>query len=436
MSNISQIANTIQLIFGKNANNIARDTGFIKRERKFSGSSFAKSLVFGWTANPESSLSELQQAAAVSGVDVTPQAIDKKFTVEASEFMHNLLQEAVQHLLYSDSKVDIPIFDRFNGVYIDDSSVITLPDSLKYIWRGCGGIHCESAALKIHFSYDYKAGSIRKLCLTHGREQDKSSPSQKANLPQKALRIHDKGFNSLKVKKDFENNNIFWLCPYKADINVYDKTDQQIDLVKFLKSNCQDSVDIAISLGAKAKVNCRLIVKRVPKEIADERRRKIIYNGIRKGQPASQRVLELANWIILITNCPEDLLSVEEAIIVYRVRWQIELMFKLWKSYSYIDEWRTEKQWRILCEIYAKLLAVLIQHWVFLSEFWCLADKSLMKASQTVKKFAFSILQVINNLNQLTQVLSVIQKCLMSGCRIQKRTKRPTFQLALNLFNS
>lgn len=47
-----------------------------------------------------------------------------------------------------------------------------------------------------------------------------------------------------------------------------------------------------------------------------------------------------------------------------RVRWQIELLFKLWKNEGHIDSWRSEKPWRIPCELYAKLIAMVIQHWI------------------------------------------------------------------------
>ncbi len=49
-----------------------------------------------------------------------------------------------------------------------------------------------------------------------------------------------------------------------------------------------------------------------------------------------------------------------------RERWQIELLFKLWKPYGCLDEWRTSHPWRILCEVDAKLMGLLLQHWRFL----------------------------------------------------------------------
>jgi len=55
----------------------------------------------------------------------------------------------------------------------------------------------------VQFSYDYKTGLLSGMWIQNGKEQDKNSPTQKADLPKKGLRIHDKGFNSLKVQKAY-----------------------------------------------------------------------------------------------------------------------------------------------------------------------------------------------------------------------------------------
>jgi hypothetical protein len=67
-----------------------------------------------------------------------------------------------------------------------------------------------------------------------------------------------------------------------------------------------------------------------------------------------------AAWTLLVTNMPGDCLTLREALVLVRVRWQIELLFKLWKSHGRVDESQSTKPWRILCEVYAKLLTMLV----------------------------------------------------------------------------
>ena len=83
--------------------------------------------------------------------------------------------------------------------------------------------------------------------------------------------------------------------------------------------------------------------------------------------------------------CRRALLSLEEALEIGRARWQIELLFKLWKSEGRIDESTSQKPYRVLCELYAKLVAMVVQHWVLLVSGWEHVDRSLVKMAQTVR---------------------------------------------------
>jgi IS4 transposase len=94
----------------------------------------------------------------------------------------------------------------------------------------------------------------------------------------------------------------------------------------------------------------------------------------------STGALAAADWTIYLTNVSSDRLTLQEALVLGRARWQIELLFKLWKRYGSIDESRSAHPWRILCELYAKLLAMVIQHWVLLTTCWRCPDRSLVKA--------------------------------------------------------
>ena len=62
----------------------------------------------------------------------------------------------------------------------------------------------------------------------------------------------------------------------------------------------------------------------------------------------------------MLTNVPQRLLSSAAAFALLRARWQIELLWKRWKDQGKIDEWQTANPARILCELYAKLLGMLV----------------------------------------------------------------------------
>ena len=111
----------------------------------------------------------------------------------------------------------------------------------------------------------------------------------------------------------------------------------------------------------------------------------------------------------------------------------MELLFKLWKSHGRVDESRSAKPWRVLCEVYAKLLAMVVQHWLILTGCWAYPDRSLVKAAQTIRKHALAMASVFGSPSRLRAALRVITRCLAAGCRLNRRKACPnTYQLLLD----
>jgi hypothetical protein len=78
-------------------------------------------------------------------------------------------------------------------------------------------------------------------------------------------------------------------------------------------------------------------------------------------------------------------LTLAEAFVLLRCRWQIELLWKLWKMQGLVDEWHTSNEERILCEVYAKLLGLLLQHWLLLLTCWQDPHRSWITVSEIVR---------------------------------------------------
>jgi hypothetical protein len=112
----------------------------------------------------------------------------------------------------------------------------------------------------------------------------------------------------------------------------------------------------------------------------------------------------------------------------------IELLFKLWKSHGQLDTWRSGKAARILCEVYAKLLAMVVQQWALVVGCWRYVDRSLVKAAQVVRDHAVELAGARARLDRLSEVLETIQCVLTRTARMNTRRKHPnTYQLLLAL---
>ena len=143
--------------------------------------------------------------------------------------------------------------------------------------------------------------------------------------------------------------------------------------------------------------------------------------------------MALADWTILLTNVPVERLSAEEALVLVRARWQIELLFKRWKSLGRLDEWRSAQPWRILSEVYAKLIGLVVQQWVLVVGCWADAERSLAKASQVVRQHTLALAQGFDTHDTCVAALIRLTAAMRVGCRLTRRKQRPsTAQLLLD----
>lgn len=436
MATIPQVTQAMQTVLTTVAETAARATRFVQRRSKLTGARFTQTLVLGFLANPQATREELAQTAAALGLTISPQGLDQRLTETGAECLLEVLDAAAVTVLMADP-VAIPLLARFSGVYIQDSTLIGLPRTLAHIWRGSGNQHTAaqaSARLKLSVRLNLTTGALTGPHADHGLTSDRALQVQQAPIPAGALRIADLGFFDLDVLQAIGQADGYWLTRPQITTIMTTLDGQRIELASFLAAKATAMVDVPIRLGARHRLRCRLLAVRAPQEVADQRRRRLREEAKRRGRAPNTIQLALAEWTIFVTNVPEEVLSVRESLILGRARWQIELLFKLWKSQGQIDAWRSAKAGAILCELYAKVIAMIVQHWVMLVGCWAYADRSLTKAAATVRKHAMCLATALGCGGRLAEAISSIAKCLAVGCRINKSHKTPhTYQLLLDL---
>jgi hypothetical protein len=435
MTTVPQLAQTLQTVCTTTADAAARATGFVQRRSKLTGAALVQALVFGGLANPHASLAALAQAAVVAGVAISPQGLDQRFTEAAAALLEEVLGAAVQAVITAEP-VAIPLLQRFTAVVLLDCSTIVLPDALGLWWPGCGGASAQhtQAALKLGVRFDLCRGALRGPLLFEGRTHESTTPLQSAPLPAGALRLADLGFFDLAVLAQIGAQDGYWLSRLHFGTAVHDAAGRRWDVLALLAAQGGVAqVDLPVTLGARQRLSARLLAVRVPQEVADQRRRRLRATARDRGRTPSAARLAWCEWTILVTNVPAAKLTVREALVLARARWQIELLFKLWKSHGHIDESRSGKPWRVLCEVYAKLLAMVVQHWLLLTGCWAYPDRSLVKAAQTVREHARHLASALACPRLLGHAIGVIHRCLAAGCRLNRRKKKPnTYQLLLD----
>lgn len=426
MLSVARLAGTLQPLLTEEADRAAAETGFVKRARRVSGARFVQALVFGWLARPAASYSELAQAGAACGLAISPQGLAQRFGEPAAATLRRVLEAAIGRVLAA-APVALPVLRRFNGVYVSDSTTIVLPDALAATWPGCGGRVATNtqAALKVQVRWELATGALELLPLQAGRDSDRAADGAAAPLPPGALRLVDLGYVCLERLAAWRAAGVAVLCRLPLRPALFDAAGRRRDAADLLAAQRVAVVDVPVALGLAERVPGRLVARRVPPATAAQRRRQWRAEARREGRTVSKARLALADWDALFTTVPPGQLTAEEALTLLRARWQVELLFKLWKQHGRLAAWRSANPWRILCEVYAKLLAALIQHWCLLLACWADPCRSLVKAAALVRQHALALACARGRLARLRAALATLRDCLPQAGRVATRRDRP-----------
>jgi Transposase DDE domain len=452
MSTIPQVSETMQTILTSRAKALERETGFVERSTaQLDGPIFSQTTVLTWMHNPQASYSQLRHTAASLGVHVSNQAIEQRFGPASVRLLEALLAETVAQVISSDPSAP-EVLARFNGVYLQDGTVISLPASLRAQWPGSGSAGQE-AGMRVQGRLELRSGCLAGVWLQAAREAERSGPALNTPLPVGSLFNADMGYFTLSEMRHRDQAGQYWVSQAKATLTLIDQRGQCWDLLSFLRAQKGEMVDVQVCVGKRERLAVRLMAVRVSAQEAQGRRQranarithppkgsqaplpgkrkpKEQRQGKRKGKKVSAARLRLADWTILLTNVPQALLTVPEALVLVRCRWQIELLWKLWKQYGKLDTWRSYKPERILTEVYAKLIGLIMMHWQVLLGCWQAPNRSLVKAKQVVAWMTPCLALALAGVVPVASVVERTAQMMQTGCTIDTRRTRPnTYQL-------
>jgi hypothetical protein len=350
MTTIPQVARAMRAILTTTAAEAGRTTRFVPRTSPLNGATFSQTLVFGLLGNPQAPLEELTQTAAALGVEISPQALDQRFTASAAACLPQGRVTAIARGITAEP-VAIPLRERFTAGYGQDSATIVWPEVCAAQWHGCGGSTSAraSAALKLQARLEMCTGRLDGQ-LQEGRASDRAAVLP-GPLPAGALRLAALGYWRLEACAALAQHTVCWLSRLQMQTAVYDATGARQALLTLVESQPTDTVERAVALGERQRLAARLVAVRVPQDVAETRRRRLRKAARDKGRQGSATRLALAAWTVCVTNVPAARLTLREALGLGRMRWQIALLCKLWKSQGHVDESRSTKPWRILWEV-------------------------------------------------------------------------------------
>jgi hypothetical protein len=427
---VAELQPVLHDLFFDTAEMLARQAGFCQRARKLTGPVFAQTLVFSLLHNPHATLEDLADTAEqILDEAVSSQAFDHRFTPAAASFLHDLLLEAFNRSFNSLRPALLPLLRRFTAVTLRDATLVGLPPCLAELFPGRGGRHVphgQAAAAKLVLEAEVTTGELTGLSILAGLDNEKTAPVAHQPLPERSLLLEDLGFFSGERLQTYMEQGVYVLTRVPAWTAFFAEDGRRLDLVKWLRHAQGWRLERPIRILHEKQLTVRLLAERLPEEEVEKRRQRVRVEAQQRGRPVSQKKLDLCAWNLLVTNAPRSLLSVAEATTVRRVRWQIELVFKVFKSEGHIDQTRSARPERVLCELYAKLLGMVVQHWLLLASGYVMLRHSARRAARWVRERALWLREALGQKERLGQQVRQLARVLQRRCRIKLRQGSPS----------
>ena len=351
----------------KRINELAKEIKFIQRENcSISGVEFVylMSIILFSDNDAKTLEQQCKDLKQEFDVNITPQALSHRQNRKTAK----LFLEKIYQLLLEEQIDEIieenDIFKEFENVYLQDSSIINFNKIQSEFFKGSGGSKNQSS-YKLNLIFNIAKMSVKSMTIHKATENDLSLfPNTLEELSKGDLHIADLGYFILEELKKIDDINAYFLSRYKSKTNLYlNKDDKEaFDLISYLGKQKENIIEFEnIYIGKKEKLKCRMICYRLPKDVVNNRIRKKRAEYKRRGNnPPSKELLESLKYTIFITNIPKEKVSSKMVGTLYKIRWQIELIFKEFKSLMKIDVMNGKNEATINTFIYGKLINILL----------------------------------------------------------------------------
>ena len=269
--------------------------------------------------------------------------------------------------------------------------------------------------ISIQYEYDILGGSITDLSLTCGRRNDlQDSKEGKEHIQKGDLLIRDLGYVSNSYLQNIAEKEAYFLNRLSPQMGSYQDANIKSavnfkKISKVLKDRKLPYIEKEVCVSCRIFTKCRMVITRVPDHIFKKRMKAIRKTAQKRGYGVTDEYKARAAVNVFITNVPKEVLSAQQVIEMYKIRWQIELTFKVWKSLAKVNRLSKMSIHRFECQLLAKFIWIMM-NW---NIFFCICHWMRTSDNKTCSIWKFFKQQVrkADRLKQIVQQSNYNQFC-------------------------
>lgn len=364
---------------------------------------------------------------ALYNISTSKQAFWKRVNTACVVFFQASLALLIRLKVADQEKEAMKACGKYNRVIIQDSTIVKLPVSLFDQFSGVSNGHHQVCNARIQGIYDLLSGCFLYFSIDPYSKND-LLVAPDLELCDKDLVLRDRGYFSHMEMARHVTAGADCIYRYKCRLTYLDPVSRQpINLIALLKK--YRYLDMDVRLNNPEQTMVRLVASPVSQQVANSRRMKAKKEV--HGRNPSADVLKLMEWTIFITTIPRSEADFNKILKIYRLRWQIEIIFKTWKSNLNFDKIHHVSFNQLQILLTARLtMIVLCMHklyWPLKKRIYHLynRDLSMFKFMNYIMKNQGQVFLLIKSiLHQNAEQNSRIYSNLIRYCAYDKR-KRP-----------
>jgi len=298
----------------------------------------------------------------VSKSHLSKQALQEKFNENATAFLREAFLE-----LFKDQHLTTAIPDEiqqlFRSIRIKDSTAFALP--------GHYPSYPGQSTSSVQFQYDFDLLSGRWLwaSIYEGTFSDvKAAQERVESIKPGELILRDIGYFSGQNIKDIDQRGAYYISRIPSHTRLWQLNDEgrlipvePLDYADTLgEGESIELSNIRVNTKPQSQFNARVVIHKLTKK-QQEQREEHIQKKEQKRKP-SNSARKRSQIQILVTNVTQDMVASQDLYKLYGLRWQIEILFKVWKSVFKLDQVRNVQKDRLECHFYGTLICLLISH--------------------------------------------------------------------------